>query len=244
MRKIIIVFSIFVLVTGSYGQVKKQTESIGEHLITALEELGITVKPVIYSLQYTRYKEFNNEVIPITVHASFSVLEGYFGKLDSLVFVYNQNRHRIWLGGRDLLIFSPLDIMRISIVLNDYNFDGYMDIGIFNAVASGVRNRTYEIFLYYPEWGRFYYHRELSGMSNLFVNQEKKTISLWWHRGFSSFVSATYKWENGNLLHIQTQSQEFDHEQQLVIRETSTLYNGEWITRIDLLEVNDAGIDF
>ena len=233
MKKILIALSIFAFIAGSYAQ------TIGEHSITALEESGITVKPFIYSLQYTRYKEFNNEVIPITVHASFDVVND-FGQLDSLVFVYNQNRHRIWLGGRDLTFSCPRRIMFIDIILDDFNFDGYMDIGVFNAVVSGVRNTTYEVFLYYPEWGRFYYHRELSGMPNLFANQETETISFWWSGGISTFASGEFKWENGDLLRIHSVSQKYDHELQLVIREIGTLYNGEWVTRTDLLTEEEA----
>ena len=225
MKKIIITFIISAFIATAY------TQDVSDCWITIVEDRGITVDSVKNTLQFTRTFEFKNEEIPISIHASFRILEGRFhGRLDSLVFAYNQNTHHIPLENKGIGLLGPLELRHIHIVrLDDFNFDGYLDIGVLNATRSFV----YEVFLYNPEKGRFFYYSNLS-LFGLVANQETRTIHASVNEGVFNWSNATFKWDNGNLLMIKYESQRLDQEQQLFFRERGRLENGEWIIETDV----------
>jgi len=220
------------------------TVYIGKYSIQTLEEMGIVAKPATYSLHYVHNVEFNKELIPINVYASVNSLDGY-GQFDSLVFFYKGNKHSISLASRELGLFYPISIMREDLIMvDDFNFDGYMDIGIFNTEASGVKNTTYEIYLYYPKEKRYYYARELSGMANLFIDKDRKILSMFWVGGRRSLIFgySEYKWVKDDSKHlgekselVYSVSQESLYPLDLFVRKTNTLINGVWKAQIDTL---------
>jgi len=220
-----------------------ETIRTGSFPIQTLEDSGIIVNPAAYSysLQFVYNKEYNNEIIPIALYATFSDSDS-LGKMDSLVFVYNHIKQCVWLIDRDLHLFHPLDIMKCDIEISDYNFDNYLDIGIYNAEASGVKNTLYEVFLYDPETKNYYYHKELSGMSCLFANKEKKTISTFEQGGMASmlFGFSEYKWEKDKLVPIYLVNQTYNESLGIFIRNTNTLQNNVWVTQIDSLMEDEA----
>ena len=143
MKKIIITFIISAFIATAY------TQDVSDCWVTIVKDRGVAVDTTKKSLQFTHTKEFKGEEIPITIHASFRILEGRFhGRLDSLVLKYNQNTHHIPLENKGIGILGPLEIkLHHFIRLDDFNFDGYLDIGVLNATRSFV----YEVFLYNPE---------------------------------------------------------------------------------------------
>ena len=263
MKKLLILPVLVMLLSTVYSQKHQENDTnnvefatntdtvyIREYSIQSLEEMGITVKPAIYSLHYVHNVEFNNEEIPLNIYASFYARGDYFGQIDSLVFMYDGKKHNVWFTNRDLEMFNPTNIMRGDlIVINDYNFDGYMDIGIFNALASGTKNKTYETYLYYPKEKKYFYAKELSGMANLYVDKEREILSMFWAGGMASMVFgySEYKWvEDDSLLlgskleSIYSVNQESLYPLELFVRKTNTLINGVWKTQIDTLTSEQA----
>jgi len=124
--------------------------------------------------------------------------------LDSLIFEYNGVKHSILLSDLDLAIFDnfmPFSILARSdlIEIDDYNFDGYLDISVFDYIGSGVKNMMCQVFLYNPQKKRFFHHEKLSEMSGLFVDKEREIVHSFWAGGMASMIfgAGEYKWENG-----------------------------------------------
>ncbi|HEY1046794.1 MAG TPA: hypothetical protein VGF79_10165 [Bacteroidia bacterium] len=85
---------------------------------------------------------------------------------------------------------EPDDLLD-SLYIEDYNFDGYPDIRIYNSVDG---NR-YIFYLYNPEEGKFYYESRFSTLENIEFNSTNKTLS-----GIHKTNNSQTKW----LLHLDT----------------------------------------
>lgn len=245
MNNIVLIISIFMITTAGCKQVNKDTvnpvaeifDENNSESIAVLKESGIITKPVIYVLQTTSKLKFNNDTILINIYATYNIIDNR-GQIDSLVLVHNdlEQTIRLW---DDICFLSPHYLLRNDLIeIEDYNFDGFADISVYNDGMSGTKNKYHNVYLYDPKKRQYFYHRELSEMLSLSVNKDTKTIGSWSEGGMASqiFWSGEYKWEKGNLVLIHSVEQDYIAEPlNSFIRKTSKLQNDTWIIQTDTL---------
>lgn len=90
--------------------------------------------------------------------------------------------------------------------LLDLNYDGHIDyvIGYYGQSGTGIKNEV-EVFLYYPQSGRYMYDEELSSLPNptFYINQKKIT---WFYLGNGGGNGGRVQWRNGQWI----STKEFD----------------------------------
>ena len=168
--------------------------------------------------------ESNNEKIPVSVF--YSEISDNEYRVNSLEFMYDGKKQTLPLA------FLGLDVYGLERILisadEDYNFDGYMDIGI--SPGHGSYNTSYEIFLYDPRMKKFNYHKELSEVPNIWADNKTKTLKSHAKGGHGGLIYyfSEYTWENGQLVLICSENQDYDDTSEKYIRTTRTLQNGVW----------------
>jgi hypothetical protein len=188
---------------------------------------------------FIRTVEFNNKKIPITVYYSregdYDDGEPYY-IIDSITFDYDGKKHTIIPPG-DMQSFSlpdnPDDFDRISTA--DLNFDNYMDIAIF--MWSGSGGVWEYIYIYNPKEKKYYYQEELSALATVWADAETQTVKSHGKGGHAGWIYyyKEFKWENGQLILIGSEDQEYDDGLELYLRVTRTLQDGEWIHRAAII---------
>jgi hypothetical protein len=174
---------------------------------------------------------FKNKEIPITLFRSNKV-DGSGEStlvLDSLVFQYDGTKHTL----RTILHDYARDY---EVSVSDYNFNGYMDIAIESErCCEGMVGK--DIYLYNPKNKSYYYHKELSETTNTTIDDETKTVTLFYLDNFerAESHSSKYKWENGQLVEIYSESLAYDEGLGKDIRITKTLQNGKWVQSTDTI---------
>ena len=178
-------------------------------------------------IDFAMYTSFNGEMIPWTPH--YSPFDGDFGnfKLDRLKFLYNGKIHELSPVQAELLVYDD-DAFLDKIDFADYNFDGFLDIA-FRSYFGPVGKS--EIFMYNPQTLTFYRHEELSGMESVGIDEETQTIKTFEDGGDRGRIydSREYKWINGQLTLIHSDSSSYDADLDLYVRITRTLQgNAVW----------------
>jgi hypothetical protein len=173
--------------------------------------------------------------VEINIHIFYSaVSEGGYG-LDSLVFRYGGVMQTVVAG---MNVNDPNELSNL-ISVDDYNFDGYMDIAI---LVSGAANNTiHTIFLYNPQTKVYDYHEELSEMMGVTIDNEKQLLSSFSKGGHAGaiYYHGQFKWDNGQLTLIYSENQDWDDASQRYIRTTRTLQNSEWTQQTDTIRRED-----
>jgi len=91
----------------------------------------------------------------------------------------------------------------------DINFDGYLDLRLlYNTGATG--NNWYATYLFNPSIGEFVYHKELSKLSGMKIDQKSKQIITYDREGFCAEISAYYKVMNNKLVLSKAEWTEID----------------------------------
>jgi hypothetical protein len=184
---------------------------------------------------------FNDVSFPMTVFYSPLSDGGY--SLDSLVFIYDGARQAVHLHDLDeplhIFDFDPDNFHHITV--SDFNFDGYMDIQIYDILRSGASNMRYKFFLYNPQSKAYYYHHELSEMDEVWADAETQTVKTRGSGGDGGMTYSfrEYKWVGSELTLIRSENQEKDGASERFIRTTRTLQNGEWVQQTDTISVED-----
>jgi len=180
--------------------------------------------------------EFKSEQIPITVFYSDHPAWPGNAKLDSLVFMYKGIKQTVLPIGLDESFFFEPSYAPISV--NDYNFDGFMDIAILG--ADGRDWMSYRYFLYDPQKQNYYFSEELSSGDGIELDNKTQTIKLTYLGGMfedpdnpSDNRYDEYKSENGRLKLIRKVREEYDHSLGKYIRRV-------WNSQTDEYEPTDT----
>ncbi|MFN6945559.1 MAG: XAC2610-related protein [Cytophagaceae bacterium] len=262
MKKTLLVFiciATFSLCTPSFDKQEQAEENIADELVNNSDSLtndigesmelhqdsGLTNLPFAYVTEATIKRKFRKEKFFIRLYAEFSS-KGY-GQLDSLSFTYDGKLHRIQIP--DFYLYSSDDLTALDdhlsykINFKDYNFDNYPDLTIYNS-SSGSKNIMEDVFVYHPEKKQFVYDNRLSGLSNISVDTIAQTIYTFGQGGMASKIygSATYKWEEDELVVIKKVLQDFDDKLDAFVREIHELHNDTWNIRRDTFAKDEPGV--
>jgi hypothetical protein len=191
------------------------------------------------TLQFVYDAEFNDETITVVVfwsHDADNEFSPY--KIDSLRFAH---------GGKILSAHIDMSsqIFRYDyepnfhlILLDDYNFDGYVDIAVLS--NRGVQNEVYNYFIYNPGSQSFHRSEPLSGMMNAHFNAETQTVTQHNSSGAGMFYTEeAYKWDDVELVLFRTVNQAPDDDNEMLIRTTRWLQDGEWVEETETIRVED-----
>ncbi|MDR0502184.1 MAG: hypothetical protein LBH16_02565, partial [Treponema sp.] len=105
---------------------------------------------------------FKNQIIPMTVFYHDDE-DGYYFT-EKITFDYSGNNHTLDIP-EDWFPYNSIgEDSTYNIAVDDFNFDGYMDIAIYN--GSGNTTFWYNYFIYDKKGKRYEYNEELSGLPN------------------------------------------------------------------------------
>jgi hypothetical protein len=178
--------------------------------------------------------------VEINMHVFYSALSDGRYSLDSLVFRYGGVMQTVHLHSfeslKGRLNFDPDDFYLIRV--GDYNFDGYMDIVI---LTTNLPHSRHEFFLFNPQTNSFDYSVKLSELYGVEVDDQTKTITSSEDGGDQGriYSNSQYKWIDGQLTLIHSESQGYGDDSERYIRTTRTLQNGEWVQQADTISVED-----
>jgi len=171
---------------------------------------------------------FKNQIIPMTVFYHYDDDGGYYFT-EKITFDYNGDNHTLDIPEDSYPYNSIGEDSTYNIAVDDFNFDGYMDIAIYN--GSGNTTFWYNYFIYDTKGKRYDYNEELSGLPNIFVNEETQTLNLHTNDGHAGlmYTSSDYKWINGKLTLMRTDNQDYDPDRDIYILTSGVLNNnGVW----------------
>jgi hypothetical protein len=179
---------------------------------------------------------FKNKEIPITIYYS-KIDYSEWGETDiwnRLDFEYDGVKHSI----------IPADTIPLTypilITVDDYNFDGYMDIGIVS--WQGIANIGYKVFIYNPKKKDYDYNAELSELSSLMADAKTQTVTSSNRGGHAGMIYSfsQYKWEKGKLALIVERKQDYDDGLDKYIRITKTLQKDKLLQKTDTVSGEEA----
>lgn len=112
----------------------------------------------------------------------------------------------------------------------DINFDGYVDIKLMNWWGA-TGNSGYNYWLFDPRKGRFVFHQELSDLSNPTPNYKTKRIKTHHGGGMAGNIydDATYVFENGRLVSIREETQDWVKDKKHFLRVIRERRNGKMV---------------
>jgi len=182
------------------------------------------------ALSLAQTVEFNGKKIPMVISYSPVAENDGLIHLDSLVFEYDNKTQTIHLDNviNNIFYYATVNV-------SDYNFDGYMDVAVFSNYMM-AEAPPYNIFIYNPQAKSYYLQEELSKSFN--VRADAKTQTVKTASGASGECHfGEYKWINGELKLIYSESTYFNNNQQ--INETKALQDGKWVEKKKFLSDDD-----
>jgi len=171
---------------------------------------------------------FKDQLIPMTVFYHYDDESGYYFT-EKITFDYNGDNHTLDIPENWYPYNSIGEDCTYNIEVNDFNFDGYMDIAIYN--GSGASTFWYNYFIYDTKGKRYEYNEELSGLPNIFINEERQILNLHTNDGHAGlmYTSSDYKWINGKLTLMRRDYQDYDPDRDIYILTSGVLNNnGIW----------------
>lgn len=142
--------------------------------------------PTKYVFQYSRNK-VNVDHIPADAQV-------YFNLLSLKVYI---NKSLRWM----FTDFDDIFTKEAEIVLQDLNFDGYLDFKVpiyYPGLAKG--DYSYRYFIYHPEKRGFIQNKQLNDMGVVFFNSATKQAERIDADGSGNEGTKYFKWQNGKLL--------------------------------------------
>jgi len=115
--------------------------------------------------------------------------------------------------------------------VEDINFDGYKDIALLNWWGA-TGNRGYLYWLFDYQKNQFILNEDLNGLSNPTPHPETKTITTHSKGGMagSIYSDGTYEFDNnGKLILIRLEKQEWIEDKQYLLKTISERINGEMV---------------
>jgi len=112
---------------------------------------------------------------------------------------------------------------------DDYNFDGYNDIYIFNNEEAGANNRAQTIWLYNPKTEKYEKDLFLSKLNIWSVDNKNKTITSGWRTGAQIYSTITYQLNKGKFIKIATEDSYRNDSNNTVIVRKRILIGNKWI---------------
>ena len=123
---------------------------------------------------------------------------------------------------------TPLD-ERLSIV--DINFDGYPDIDLYAMSGGAGPNDTHFFYIYDPTKKTFQFNAKLSSLTQVAIDQKKKTITAAFRDGCCHHSSETYRFIAGRLTLVasweETLWSKDGHISEFITTTTGKLVNGK-----------------
>ena len=148
----------------------------------------------IKSIPYTF--EFNNNRIPVTVF--YTIYDDGNYKIDRAVINYGGMNHTLLLDR--MYVWHEA----LSVLVDDYNFDGYADVNIINAFGANSENN---IFIYNQYTKSFYFNNVLSSGGSIIIDNETHSLLKIFHDyDYNITRYSEYKWEGDELIYIEINS--------------------------------------
>ena len=108
--------------------------------------------------------------------------------------------------GVTVQVFTDLDTARLydpPLEFHDWNFDGYMDLSLFQYPGGTANNQPAYYWLWNPGTNRFMQNDDLMGMNWPWIDTEKRLIQDAYNGGGGYFRYSTYEYTNGRFVEIQ-----------------------------------------
>ena len=132
-------------------------------------------------------------------------------------------------------------------VLEDMNFDGYLDMRLMQYVSTGF-NIPYHCWLWDFVGNRFVYNEALSAVSSPIFDQEEKQVLGFSTGGAAEYIDSVYEFRGAELILVSRVTTGYDYEGGTVIVTTEELIEGQMIvtqvTREPLAQPEEGDFDW
>ena len=110
----------------------------------------------------------------------------------------------------------------------DANFDGFPDIAMEGFSGGAGPNSTDNFFLFDPKIQQFVYNEELSGMPQISIDEDSKTITTSQRSSCCSHSSQTYHYQGGELIEFENWDESMTADGEWMETTVGHLRNGKW----------------
>ncbi|MCL2811588.1 MAG: hypothetical protein FWD25_06840 [Clostridia bacterium] len=190
----------------------------GSHQIT--KQLREDMAPLVFILEYTQSEEdlYDNESAFFYIHTIVVARENNGGELQ-----------RIHIDPPAETFADPE--YGFGFVLEDMNFDGYMDMRLMQYVSGGV-NIPYHCWLWDPVDNRFVYSEALSAISSPLFDPERRQVLGFATGGAAEYIDSVHEYQDNELTLISRVTTGYDYEGGTVIVTTEELFEGQMIVTL------------
>ncbi len=124
---------------------------------------------------------------------------------------------------------GPIDEV---VQVQDCNFDIYSDFWIFAHTGGAGPNYGNNYYLYNPKTHQFAYNKQLSWLTQPFIDTKSKEITSEFRDGCCHHGGATYTFKNGRLDTLSTWDNAWNHAGLFGAEVHSTKINGHWVDSV------------
>lgn len=126
-----------------------------------------------------------------------------YTKINQLEIYYQDKLHQR-IGGFDQCV----DNNRPEVIMEDLNFDGYLDLKVPVYFPERVKNDgSFLYFIYNKASRQFEMHQQLTELEYLIFDPVKKEVSRY-DQGAEGFITNYYKWKDGKVYLARTETEE------------------------------------
>lgn len=212
---------------------------------------------IITSIDYTTNKKINENMPEFTFHITGSNVKKYGGSYDRTKYyiMFDENKiENISIkddNGTVVQVLNNLytenpasEIDMYGLLFDDWNFDGYLDIGLWRYRGGSMGNNPHYYWLWDNRLGKFVENadlEEISEYSYISVNGDTRQIECYTRYGGYGGIVCYYKYENGIFVLVRSKEYNIisapdDEDRKITHVVIQDLINGEMTITEDYYE--------
>ena len=190
--------------------------SAGTHQVT--ERLREDMPPFVFTLEYTQ-----------ELHEGMYADEGGFFYIHSIIIARADNGAEV----QQISLNPPAETFAdedygFGLVLEDMNFDGFMDIRVMQFVSAGT-HIPYHCWLWDAATHRFEYSEALSAISSPMFDADRRQVLGFETGGPAEYIFTTYMFRDAELVLVGRTTTGYDYEGGTAIVTIEELIDGEMV---------------
>ncbi|MCL2545412.1 MAG: hypothetical protein FWE77_05775 [Clostridia bacterium] len=215
--------------------------SAGSHQIT--ERLREGMPPFVFTLEYFREQHGHAQA-----EAGLYDDEGVFFYIHSIVITREDTGGEV----QRINLNPPAETFAdeeygFGLVLEDMNFDGFMDMRVMQFVSAGA-NIPYHCWLWDPAAQRFEYSEALSAIPSPLFDPDRRQVLGFGTGGPAEYIYTAYEFRGAELVLVGRVTTGYDYEGGTSIVTTEELIDGQMVvtgvTKEPLLQPEEGDFDW
>jgi len=214
----------------------------GSHQVT--ERLRENMPPFVFTLEYTQEQHGSAQA-----DAGLYADEGAFFYIHSILITRGDTNGEV----QQITLNPPAETFAdaeyggFGLVLEDMDFDGFMDMRLMQFVSAGA-NIPYYCWLWDPPAQRFVYNEALSDIPSPLFDPVKKQVLGFATNGAAEYIDSVYEYRGAELTLVARTITGYDYEGGTVIVTTEELVDDQititGVTKEPLVQPEEGDFDW